>query len=52
MAVIILVAGHWNTSKIPSLQDWRKKMHYMFLITKLTTINKIRGGNESNADFQ
>lgn len=33
------------SKKIPSLQEWRQKVYYMFLMAKLTAISKVSIGN-------
>lgn len=44
MAASLLIAQHWNSKKIPSFYEWRQNMHYMFLMSKLTTMFNVRDG--------
>lgn len=40
----LLVAQYWNSTRTPSLHEWWRKMYNMVLMSKLTTMFKVRNG--------
>lgn len=44
-AALVLLAKMWKTNSVPSLNEWRRKVHYVFLMSKLSTFNRARSGS-------
>lgn len=50
-AAPMLLAKMWKTNSVPSLNEWRMKVHYIFfLMSKLSALNRI--GSESHGPME